>query len=75
MSDLTSTIDTHLSAWGEQDPAARAEPAERVWEDGGRLVRPPVAATGRAGISGLHAALRGRYAGHTYRRVSAEPAA
>jgi hypothetical protein len=60
MSDLTNTIDTYLSAWSEQDDAARAE-----------LVDPPMAASGHAEISGMHAALQQQFAGHTFRRASA----
>ena len=71
MNDLTDTIDTYLAAWSEQDDAARAELVGRVWADDGRLVDPPMAASGHAGISGMHAALQGQFAGHTFRRASA----
>ena len=71
MSDLTTTIDIYLSAWSEQDPAARAELVGRVWAEDGRLVDPPMAATGHAEISGLHAALQEQLAGHVFRRASA----
>jgi hypothetical protein len=71
MSDLTDTIDTYLAAWSEQDDAARAELVGRVWADDGRLVDPPMAASGHAEISGMHAALQGQFAGHTFRRASA----
>ncbi len=70
MSDLTTTIDTYLSAWSEQDPDARAELVGRVWAEDGRLVDPPMAATGHAEISGMHAALQQQFAGHTFRRAS-----
>jgi hypothetical protein len=71
MTDLTDTIDTYLAAWSEQDDAARAELVGRVWADDGRLVDPPMAASGHAGISGMHAALQGQFAGPTFRRASA----
>ena len=71
MSDLTTTIDTYLTAWSEQDPDVRAELVGRVWADDGRLVDPPMAATGHAEISGLHGALQQQFAGHTFRRASA----
>jgi SnoaL-like domain len=71
MSDLTHTIDTYLSAWSEQDPDARAALVSSVWSDDGRLVDPPMAASGHDEISGMHAALQGQFAGHTFRRASA----
>ncbi len=71
MSDLTNTIDTYLSAWNESDDAARAELVGTVWAEDGRLVDPPMAASGHAEISGMHAALQQQFAGHTFRRASA----
>jgi hypothetical protein len=71
MSDLTSTIDTYLSAWGEQDPAARAELVARVWANDGRLIDPPMAAAGHEEITGMHGALQQQFPGHVFRRASA----
>jgi hypothetical protein len=71
MTDLQSTIDTYLSAWSEQDPAARAELVARVWAPDGRLIDPPMAASGPEEISGMHGALQGQFPGHTFRRASA----
>jgi hypothetical protein len=71
MSDLNDTIDTYLRAWSEQDPDARAELVGRVWARDGRLIDPPMAATGPAEISGLHGALQQQFPGHTFRRASA----
>lgn len=53
MSDLTTIVDTYLSAYGEQDAARRAELISQVWAADGRLVDPPLAAEGRDGISDI----------------------
>jgi hypothetical protein len=71
MSDLTTTVDTYLSAYGEPDAARRAELIGRVWAADGRLVDPPLAAEGHAGISDMAAAVLRQFADHRFRRVSA----
>jgi hypothetical protein len=71
MSDVTTTVDTYLSAWNETDPARRATLVEQVWAPEGTLTDPPMAAEGYAGISDLHAALQGQFPGHRFRRSSA----
>jgi hypothetical protein len=71
MSDLTITVDTYLSAYGEPDAARRAELIGRVWAADGRLVDPPLAAEGHAGISDMAAAVQRQFADHRFRRVSA----
>jgi SnoaL-like domain len=70
MTDLTSTVDTYLSAYGEPDAARRAELISRVWAEDGRLVDPPLAAEGHDGISDMAAAVQQQFAGHRFRRVS-----
>ena len=70
MSDLTYTIDTYLSAWSEPDPAARADLVARVWAADGRLIDPPMAATGHDAISGMHGALQQQFPAHRFRRAS-----
>jgi len=71
MTDLTNTIDTYLAAWSEADDAARAELVGTVWAQDGRLIDPPMAASGHDEISAMHAALQGQFAGHAFRRASA----
>ena len=68
--DLTDTVDTYLAAWNEPDPGRRAGLIERVWAAGGRLLDPPLAAKGHAGISGMADALHTHYPGHRFRRAS-----
>ena len=71
MSDLTATVDTYLAAWNETDRTRRAELVEQVWAPDGTLTDPPLAASGHAGISDMHAALQGQFPGHRFRRASA----
>ena len=70
VSDLTATVDTYLSAWSEPDPQRRATLIEAVWTDDGRLIDPPLAAEGHAGISEMAAALQSQFPGHHFRRAS-----
>ena len=70
MNDLTTTIDTYLAAWTERDPARRAAMIERVWASDGRLIDPPMAAQGHAGISEMAAGLQAQFPGHHFRRAS-----
>ena len=70
MSELTTTIDTYLAAWNETDPARRAELIEQVWATDGRLIDPPLASEGHAGISEHIAALHAQFPGHRFRRAS-----
>jgi SnoaL-like domain len=70
MSDLVTTVDTYLSAYGEPDAARRAELIGQVWAADGRLVDPPLAAEGHGGISDMAAAVQQQFAGHRFRRVS-----
>lgn len=68
--DLTKTIDTHLSALNEPDPATRAMLIEQVWVPTGRQTDPPIAGVGHAGINEIGDAVQTHYAGHQFRRVS-----
>ena len=70
MTDITATIDTYLAAWSETDPTRRAEVIARVWAPDGRLIGPPLAAQGHAGIGEMAAALQGQFPGHRFRRAS-----
>ena len=66
MTDLTSTVDTDLSARGEPD----AELISQVWAAEGRLVDPPLAAEGHNGISDMAATVQQQFPDHRFRRVS-----
>ena len=70
MSDLQTTIDTHLAAYGEPDASRRAELVSAVWSGDGTLVDPPIDARGHAGIVEMAGAVQSQFPGHTFRRTS-----
>lgn len=70
MSDLTTTIDTWLDAYGEPDDTRRAGLIAQVWALEGTLADPPFEGTGHAEISGLVAAALQQFPGHRFRRTS-----
>jgi SnoaL-like domain len=70
VSDLISTVDTWLSAYGEPDSERRAELIGQVWAADGRLVDPPLAATGHEGIGDMAAAVQEQFPRHRFRRIS-----
>ena len=69
--DTTTTVDTNLAAWNEEDPAARAELVAAAWTDDGRYVDPMFESTGHAGFSELAAGVHGGYPGARFRRTTA----
>jgi SnoaL-like domain len=70
MHDVTTVIDTYLSAWNEPDPDRRSKLIELAWDADGRLVDPPFAAEGHTGISEMAATMQEHYPGHAFRRAS-----
>lgn len=71
MSDLNTTIDTHLQAYAEPDDVRRAAMVGDVWATDGALVDPPFAGAGHDEIAGMGAMLLQQFPGHTFRRTSA----
>ena len=70
MTDVTTTIDTYLSAWNETDAGRRSTLIEQVWADDGRLIDPPLEGVGHTGISEMAEARHEHCPGHSFRRVS-----
>jgi hypothetical protein len=70
MTDLSNTVDTYLSGWNETDPQRRASIIESVWASHGRLIDPPLAATGQDEISNMTAALQSQFPDHHFVRTS-----
>jgi hypothetical protein len=70
MSDLTTTIDTYLEAYGEADADRRIRLIEKVWAPEGRLIDPPIDGAGHDGISAMADAVLGQFPAHTFRRTS-----
>ncbi len=71
MSDLTSTIDTHLAAYAEPDATVRGPLLEQAWAPDGILLDPPLTGEGHAGLSAAADALQTQFAGHRFVRTSA----
>lgn len=71
MPDLTTTIDTHLAAYGEPDAAVRGPLVEQAWAPDGVLLDPPLTGEGHDGISAAADALLSQFAGHSFVRTSA----
>ena len=67
---LSEVVDCYLAAWNETDQARRAALIERVWAADGRLIDPPLAAEGHAGIGEMVVALQAQFPGHRFRRAS-----
>jgi hypothetical protein len=70
MNTLSITVDTYLSAWNETDTGSREKLIEAVWANDGRLIDPPLSASGHCEISDMAAALQAQFPGHQFRRAS-----
>ena len=70
MADVTTTVDTYLSAYNETDAAARLALLEEAFTVDGRLIDPPIGGEGRQGISDMMGAVHQQFPGHRFRRSS-----
>ena len=70
MNDLTTTVDTYLAAWNETDHGQRTALIAKAWSADGRLIDPPLAAEGHAGIDEMTATMQAQFPGHRFRRAS-----
>ncbi len=70
MTDLAVTVDTYLEGWNETQPDRRAELIDRAWAVDGRLIDPPLDASGRSEISDMAESLHGQFPDHQFRRSS-----
>ncbi|HZY18811.1 MAG TPA: nuclear transport factor 2 family protein [Ramlibacter sp.] len=72
MHDATERlVDAHLAACCEPDAARRGEAVRRLWHPEGRLVDPPLAAFGHAGIADQAGTLLAQCPGHRFVRTTA----
>ena len=69
-SDITTTVDTYLEAYGEPDAERRAELVRAAWAEDGQLIDPPMTGEGHDGIAALAEGLQAQFAGHSFRRAS-----
>ena len=82
MSEATSTtstdtipaideiVDAHLAGYCEADATRRAALLAGAWDPQGRLVDPPMEATGPDAIAGLTDVVLQHYPAHTFRRTT-----
>lgn len=63
-------IDQYLDAYCDPDPARRADAVAKLWVDDGRLIDPPLQASGHAGIAEQAATVLSHYPGHRFVRTS-----
>lgn len=71
MTDITSTIDTHLAAYCEPDRGKRTELIASAWSEDGAVVDPPIDGRGRTGIADIVDALLAQFPGHHFERTTA----
>lgn len=69
-SDLTTTVETYLAMWNEEDPGRRAEHIEAAWTGDGRYADPVQEAEGHAALSDMVAAIHQKLPGHRFSRTS-----
>ena len=70
MSDLAILIDAYLAAYTDADATRRAAVVQRIWAADGRLIDPPLAASGHAQISHQAEQLLAQFPGHRFVRSS-----
>lgn len=70
MPALATLIDDHLAAYADPDAQRCAAMVQRIWAADGRLVDPPLAASGHAGIVNQAAQLLSQFPGHRFVRSS-----
>ena len=68
--EVTTTVDTYLAMWNEEDPGRRGEHIAQAWAEDGRYVDPLLEADGHAALSEMAATVQAHYPGHRFRRVS-----
>jgi hypothetical protein len=71
MNAITRLVDQHLAAYCHPDAAERLRLIGEVWHPQGRLVDPPLAASGHEGINDQAAMLLGQFPGHRFVRSTA----
>jgi hypothetical protein len=70
VTDVTTIVDSYLSAYNETDPDARLGLLELAFSADGQLIDPPLDGAGHQGISDMMGAVHQQFPGHTFRRAS-----
>ena len=68
--DLSTTVDTYLAMWNEEDPARRADLISTAWTEDGRYADPLQEAEGHVALSEMVAAVHQQLPGHRFTRTS-----
>jgi hypothetical protein len=68
---LTTTVDTYLSMWNEDDRGRRADIIRSAWTDDATYVDPMLQANGHAELSGIVDAVQSQFPGQRFRRTTA----
>ncbi len=68
MTDLAEVVDGYLAGWNESDPERRDQ---LIRAEDGRLIDPPLTATGQGEISKMAATLQSQFPEHRFQRSSA----
>lgn len=70
MTDLSTTIDTYLDAYGEPDERRRRTLVQEAWAVDGHLVDPPLEGSGQTEIVEVAAQVQAQFPDHRFRRTS-----
>ena len=68
---ITSTVDTYLSMWNEEDAGRRARLIEQAWTADGRYVDPLLEAQGHHALTAMVEGVQAQFPGHRFARTSA----
>jgi hypothetical protein len=66
----TTTVDTYIAMWNEEDPAKRTALIGAAWAEGCSYLDPLLEADGYTGLSEMVETVHGHYPGHRFRRTT-----
>src|SRR6476646_99673 len=70
MSIVTTTVDTYLAMWNEDNPGRRAQLIEKAWATDGAYTDPMLQATGYDELTAMVEAVHQQFPGYRFRRLS-----
>jgi hypothetical protein len=71
MNPTERLVDAHLAAYCEPDATQRQQAVSKLWSSEGRLVDPPLEASGHGGIAAQAGQLLAQFPGHRFERTTA----
>lgn len=69
MNDITTTVNSHIAAWNEDDRAARRSLVGRVFAQDARYLDPHFEGAGPDGIDSMIEGVQGQFPGHRFELV------